>query len=313
MGFTKLDQRIINSSLWSEGYHTRIVFVTMLAMADSEGFVGSSYSGLERAANVTKDELCKAVEILESPDEDSRSKEENGSRIKKADGGWVIVNYKKYREYSYSSNPEAERKRKYRKDKMGHVPKTSGHSVSVSASVSEELIKRIFDCWNTSKTIIHRTLTDKMKSHISQKLQEHTEDELIRSIDNYAFVIKNENSFYKYRSTIEEFFRPGKQKSAPCEKFMPGVYHESSFVKAVKVPSSYSGEEATVTTSQPQKPSLTVMQNRLYGIFRCGAECTRFPAPHNEEGWEKIYKRMAGSQDKTSTSLLICKELGCET
>ncbi len=59
------------------------------------------------------------------------------------DGGFLIINYLKYREYSRSSNPESERKRRYReriRDNSGHVPNVHGHSASASASSSDLLV-----------------------------------------------------------------------------------------------------------------------------------------------------------------------------
>lgn len=140
-GFVKLDSRILQSSIWAEDYSTRVVWITILALADCTGKVDSSVSGLYRAANVTQEECVAAIEKLESPDKDSRSQEYEGRRIERIEGGWLVLNYSKYRQHSYSKNPEATRKRNYRNKKMntkGHVPNSTGHSASASASDIQE-------------------------------------------------------------------------------------------------------------------------------------------------------------------------------
>ena len=141
MGFTKLDEGIVHSSVWSESLETRVLWVTILAMCNSQGFVSASRSGLQRAANIPLDTFDLALSILESPDQDSRSSEYEGRRIEKCDGGWYVLNYKRYREFTYSDSPEAVRQRKHRGkgksetcDDALHV--TNGRDISASASVS---------------------------------------------------------------------------------------------------------------------------------------------------------------------------------
>lgn len=97
-GFTKLHASLISSSIWNEDNITRVVWITMLAMADENGFVGASIGGLAHQARVTQDECETALKKLKSPDKDSRTKEFEGRRISEADGGFVLLNYPKHRE-----------------------------------------------------------------------------------------------------------------------------------------------------------------------------------------------------------------------
>jgi len=70
----------------------------MLAMADKHGEVWASVGGLADMARVAKDTCKKALEELAAPDDDSRTKEFDGRRIEAIDGGWLVLNYVKYRE-----------------------------------------------------------------------------------------------------------------------------------------------------------------------------------------------------------------------
>src|SRR5688572_4159788 len=97
-GFTKLFSAITSSSIWNEDDVTRLVWITMLAMADANGVVYASVGGLAHTARVNRDACEKAIGKLESPDPDSRSPEFEGRRIKKVEGGFLLLNYAKYRE-----------------------------------------------------------------------------------------------------------------------------------------------------------------------------------------------------------------------
>jgi len=97
-GFTKLCSCITSSSIWNEDDKTRIVWITMLAMCEPSGLVPASVGGLAHVARVTREDCETALKILESPDTDSRSPEHEGRRIKRVDGGFLLLNYGKYRE-----------------------------------------------------------------------------------------------------------------------------------------------------------------------------------------------------------------------
>lgn len=97
-GFVKLFGSILASTVWMEDPETKVVWITMLAMADAKGYVGGSVPGLAKMAGVERAATERALEKFLSPDPDSRSKEHEGRRIVEAEGGWKLLNYAKYRE-----------------------------------------------------------------------------------------------------------------------------------------------------------------------------------------------------------------------
>ena len=149
MGFTKLDSGIINSSIWFEHSDVLKVFIAFWTKSDKNGKVLADERALFRDSCLVDidgnpkgyDYFKKVLNKLMSEDAASKSKKENGKRILQIDASeWYIVNYEQYRDFSYSNSPDAIKKRKQR-DKKGTCPQMSqsvpGHSVSVSASVSE--------------------------------------------------------------------------------------------------------------------------------------------------------------------------------
>jgi hypothetical protein len=96
-GYTKLFSSIIGSTIWKADNEIRIVWVTLLALADRHGCVESSIPGLADFAHVSLPDCERALEALGSPDPYSRSKDLDGRRIMPIDGGWQLVNHAKYR------------------------------------------------------------------------------------------------------------------------------------------------------------------------------------------------------------------------
>lgn len=98
MTFTKLFSSITESTIWQEDDKTRLVWITMLAMADRQGRVWASIPGLAHRARVPLHACRTALRKLAAPDKDSRTPDHQGRRIEAIDGGWILLNHAKYRE-----------------------------------------------------------------------------------------------------------------------------------------------------------------------------------------------------------------------
>ena len=147
-GFTKLFSSLTESTLWVEQpHHVRIVWITMLAMADKDGLVAASIPGLARRACVTVSECEEALKVFLAPDRYSRTPDHEGRRIKETMGGWELLNHARYRQMQ-SSEAERARKREYMRtyreeQKVGHsslqvspVTESGNGNESGSASAS---------------------------------------------------------------------------------------------------------------------------------------------------------------------------------
>lgn len=96
--FTKLFSSITESTVWCEPAHTRLVWITMLAMADRKGRVWASVPGLANRARVPLEDTEKALATFLAPDRYSRTPDHEGRRIEPIDGGWKLLNHEKYRD-----------------------------------------------------------------------------------------------------------------------------------------------------------------------------------------------------------------------
>jgi hypothetical protein len=139
MAFVKLDTAILRSTLWFERLQ-RELFITALLMAEPfearekmpqieirslketgwqvprgwYGFVSAAGVGIIRMAAIDEADTEAALDALEklgSPEGTSRSMDFDGRRMVRVDGGFVVLNYMKYRDKDHSA---AERQRRYR-------------------------------------------------------------------------------------------------------------------------------------------------------------------------------------------------------
>lgn len=157
-GFVKVYSSILASSVWGESLATRVVWITMLAMADRNGLVEASSDGIARAANISLRQSDAALEVLSSPD--SRSKtddEQDGRRIARIDGGYQILNYLKYRELQTPKQQKtAARQRKFREkqEALRNAPVTHGNAdvTAINAQRQKQKQKQIAKAEETTKT-----------------------------------------------------------------------------------------------------------------------------------------------------------------
>lgn len=139
--YAKLFASILDSSLWSCDYPTRILFVTMIAMADREGYIYASRAGLARRACMNQDECDSALHALMATDEDSSDKLRNpkneGRRVEEVPGGWKLLNYAYYRDLRDSDERRLQNRVAQRKFRSARVSNSQQPSASVSPSESE--------------------------------------------------------------------------------------------------------------------------------------------------------------------------------
>ncbi len=140
-GYTKLFNSILASTIWREPDHVRILWITLLAMADKQGIAEGSVPGLADFARLTVADTRRALKRLAAPDKDSRSQEHQGRRIRPVEGGWHLLNHGKYRaKLNADDRREYDRKRKaeYRSKQKSHARPKMSQNVSDLSTVSAQ-------------------------------------------------------------------------------------------------------------------------------------------------------------------------------
>ena len=136
MAYVKLDTGILNSTLWVDR-ECREVFITALLMAEPfeaieplttyavrtldpmpfevppgwYGFVRAAGVGIVRFAMAEPEPGMLALERLAAPDPESRSQDFEGRRLVRVDGGYIVLNFFKYRDRDHTA---ATRSKRYR-------------------------------------------------------------------------------------------------------------------------------------------------------------------------------------------------------
>jgi hypothetical protein len=96
--YVKAFQSLLDSSIWAESSDIRVVWMTMLLMANQDGIVLAAAPGIANRARVDVNTCLQALQKFQEPDPDSRTMEHEGRRIERVDGGYLILNYTKYRQ-----------------------------------------------------------------------------------------------------------------------------------------------------------------------------------------------------------------------
>jgi len=111
--YTKLFGKILDSSIWLEPDPTRLVWITLLAAMDEDGFAHfSAIQNLADRAKVSLEATQAALETFQAPDPNSANPANEGRRIERVPGGWMILNAAYYRElFSRAVSRERTRER----------------------------------------------------------------------------------------------------------------------------------------------------------------------------------------------------------
>jgi hypothetical protein len=95
--YNKLFSKILDSSIWLAPDQTRLVWITLLAAMDEDGFVPlATTANVARRANVSDQAAQDAITLLESPDPATPECPYAGRRIERVEGGWMVLKAREY-------------------------------------------------------------------------------------------------------------------------------------------------------------------------------------------------------------------------
>lgn len=141
MVYVKLFGSILDSSIWAEDHATVRIFITLLAMADKHGAIHAVESGLARRANATLEETRAALKKLEAPDLETSTQEYGGRRVERVEGGWILLNYEKYREIRTDDQLKAAARQRRAYYKKRETSRTSRTEAEAEADADAETPK----------------------------------------------------------------------------------------------------------------------------------------------------------------------------
>lgn len=164
--YNKIFTKILDSSVWLEPTPTRIVWITMIAAMDETGFCPFAAVGnVAGRARVTEPEAKKAIDTLEAPDPESSDQDNEGRRIERVPGGWMVLNAQKYRALVTKVNIQdktRERVRRFReKKRTGNAQVTEGNAEERKCNDSPIAVVTT-DLLNNDLSVMNRVLCEKV-------------------------------------------------------------------------------------------------------------------------------------------------------
>ncbi len=127
--YNKIFTKILDSSIWLETDATRLVWLTLIASMDENGFVQfASVRNLAHRTRVSEEAATEAVKILESPDRDSSDPDNEGRRIERIPGGWIVLNAAKYRELVTRAVAQEKTRIRVARFRERHATETNGNA-----------------------------------------------------------------------------------------------------------------------------------------------------------------------------------------
>ena len=166
-GYTKLFSDIVDSSIWDEDAQTRVVWVTLLALSNPEGYVRGSVGWLAGKSKVPIQCTSLALQKFAAPDPHSRTPDHEGRRIEVLEDGWLILNYLLFRD-RLSTNPTSIKTReRVRRHRERYIALRNARSVTAHHSDSDSDSVPLL--YNSSLT--STKLTTKGKKALDAKLR----------------------------------------------------------------------------------------------------------------------------------------------
>lgn len=261
MAFVKLDTGILNSTLWVER-ECREVFITALLMAEPKefehpveaievrslshtgwsappgwyGFIEAAGVGIVRRAMVDQETGLSALEKLGSIDPESRSKDYDGRRLVRVDGGYLVLNFMKYRDRDHTSAVRSQRYRD-RQKAMSRRDDTPSPSDITQAEAEAEAYKinaagfaLFWDLWpQHPRKTAKRQCFDKWANLGCEAIQRQVLDGLLRATHSAQWA-KDGGSFIPAPLT----WLNQKRWDAPAEAHQDQAAESSAVLKQMK-------------------------------------------------------------------------------
>jgi hypothetical protein len=213
VSFVKLHESITDSTIWDAEPVIRLVWISLLLKCDRNGNFQGTPESLARWANVTTEDMRRALDYLMTPDPQSTTPDDDGRRVLSIGQNlWSITNYLKYRmlkDPDENREKSAARSRAYRDRHVSSRGVTQNHPIAdadaeadaenTTTGISKDgpvSVAWWFKEWNALAAEVPtlpacRVPTERRKAALRARLEEHGEDglrELLRLVRPSPFL-----------------------------------------------------------------------------------------------------------------------------
>ena len=137
-GWTKLDSGIVNSTLWMKDDASLRVWIALLSSCDSGGYARVSVPAMAHLCRIDIPEFERIIDDFCSPDPYSRCQDDDGRRLRRVEGGFVVLSYLRYRAMKTRAQTPAERKEAQRERDRAEALVTKSHECHEAHNVTPD-------------------------------------------------------------------------------------------------------------------------------------------------------------------------------
>lgn len=165
MAYVKLFGSLLNSTVWAEPLATRVVWISMLALADQDGNVHARAPGIAKAAGVTRAEVDAALATFLAPDPDSRTKDHGGRRIEETPEGFRLLNYEAYRDRASKEDRLAKAAARQKRWRERNRDVTRERDESVTRNPSKRAVTQVTHSVSSQSHLISDSSQSQSQQH----------------------------------------------------------------------------------------------------------------------------------------------------
>ena len=141
--YAKIFAQMYDGSLCTQGpWEALVTFQQMLVLADQDGNVDMTAEAISRRTTIPLEIIQRGIAELLKPDEKSRTPNEDGRRLvplsEGRDWGWLVVNYKLYRQLRREEDRREYHREYWHKRKTQHTQHTQPNQPIAYAEAEAE-------------------------------------------------------------------------------------------------------------------------------------------------------------------------------
>jgi hypothetical protein len=179
-----------------------------------------------RREKPTKDQIFQIISWLRKGNEGAYEGETKATMITttKATHG-LLINIDNYDYYQASKNYESNKESNDEENAKATIEQRQPNNINNNDKECNKDLYIILDYWVSKGIVIHKSLNEKIKAHINARLEEYKLPQLLKAIDNYEEVLKNDSYYWTHRWTLQDFMKPNNvirfmDGSKPIETFL---------------------------------------------------------------------------------------------
>jgi hypothetical protein len=175
---------------------------------------------LSKITGVSQSQVYKILKYLEMEQQIEQQSNSHFTTI-------TILNWDKYQGNGTTKEQPKRQLSNSQVTTEEQLSNTYKNDKNVKNDNKKDIYASVFNFWNSKQIIVHKQLSTKATSLINAKLQAgYSEDDIKRTIFNYHVILTDEEYYFNYRWTLENFLNP-----TNFEKFISAEVAHNNYLR----------------------------------------------------------------------------------